>query len=73
MSKILLHICCGPCASACIERLRQQGFDVTLFFSNANIAPREEYELRRDTARRLAEITEADFVEDTDASHREWL
>jgi predicted adenine nucleotide alpha hydrolase (AANH) superfamily ATPase len=73
MAKILLHICCGPCASACIERLRHEGFDVTLFFSNANIAPRDEYELRRDTARRLAEITEADFVEDTDASHQEWL
>ena len=27
MSKILLHICCGPCASACIERLREEGFD----------------------------------------------
>ena len=73
MSKILLHICCGPCASACIERLREEGFDVTLFFSNANIAPREEYEHRCDTARRLAELTDTPFVEDADASHAEWL
>ena len=73
MSKILLHICCGPCASACIERLREEGFDVTLFFSNANIAPQEEYEHRRETAKRLAELTDTPFVEDAGASHAEWL
>ena len=44
MAKVLLHICCGPCASACVERLRGEGHDVTLFFSNANIAPRKEYD-----------------------------
>lgn len=73
MDKILLHTCCGPCASACIERLREEGFDVTLFFSNANIAPQEEYARRRDTARHLAELTGAGFVEDEEASHNEWL
>ena len=73
MSKILLHICCGPCASACIERLREEGFDVTLFFSNANIAPQEEYEHRRETAKRLAEFTDTPFIEDAGASHAEWL
>ncbi len=73
MAKILLHACCGPCASACVERLREAGRDVTLFFSNANIAPEEEYLRRRDAARHLAEIVGIPFVEDTGVSHAEWL
>ncbi len=73
MATILLHTCCGPCASACAERLRGAGCDVTLFFSNANIAPAEEYVRRREAARRLADLTGIAFVEDTGASHAEWL
>ncbi|MBR3085429.1 MAG: epoxyqueuosine reductase QueH [Kiritimatiellae bacterium] len=71
-SKILLHACCGPCASACIERLRAEGLEPVVFYSNANIAPDGEYRHRRDEARRLAGIMGAEFVEDTGASHAEW-
>lgn len=46
---------------------------MTLFFSNANIAPAEEYARRREAARRLADLTGIAFVEDTGASHAEWL
>ena len=70
---ILLHTCCGPCASACVERLRQDDLEPTLFFSNANIAPREEYERRLAAARQLAEAVGVTLVEDADASHDEWL
>lgn len=70
---ILLHTCCGPCASACVERLRQDGLEPTLFFSNANIAPREEYERRLAAARQLAEAVGVTLVEDAEASHDEWL
>ena len=41
--QLLLHTCCAPCASHCILVLRQLGHSVTLFFSNANIAPHDEY------------------------------
>ncbi|MBR0055716.1 MAG: epoxyqueuosine reductase QueH, partial [Kiritimatiellae bacterium] len=70
---ILLHTCCGPCASACAERLKGEGRRPTLFFSNANIAPEEEYARRREAARRLAEVFGLDFIEDTGASHKDWL
>lgn len=70
---LLLHVCCGPCASACVERLVEEGRKPVLFFSNANIAPREEYLRRRDAARFLAEHDGLEFVEDTAASHDEWL
>lgn len=70
---ILLHTCCGPCASACIERLRQEGREPAVFFSNANIAPDGEYEKRLDSARRLAAETGVEFIEDRGVSHDEWL
>ncbi len=56
-----------------MERLRAEGHDVVLFFSNANIAPEEEYARRRDAARRLAEIVGIPFVEDAGVSHAQWL
>ncbi len=43
---VLLHSCCGPCSTSCIERLIQD-FKVTIFFYNPNITDREEYELRK--------------------------
>ena len=52
--KLLLHVCCGPCAASCLEDLCAH-FDVTLFFYNPNIAPPEEYTRRLENARRLVE------------------
>ncbi|MBR5952691.1 MAG: epoxyqueuosine reductase QueH [Pseudobutyrivibrio sp.] len=40
--KLLLHSCCGPCSSYCIEYLSQY-FSITVFYYNPNIYPAEEY------------------------------
>ena len=45
---VLLHACCGPCATACVERLALD-YQVTVFYYNPNITDQEEYFLRRDT------------------------
>ena len=45
--KVALHACCGPCASACVPRLRADGHEVTLLFANSNIDTAEEFERRR--------------------------
>ena len=42
---VLLHSCCGPCSSYCLEYLSQY-FSVTVFYFNPNISPVEEYRLR---------------------------
>lgn len=55
MKKLLLHVCCAPCAAFVAKRLRGAGFDVTGFFFNPNIQPRREYEFRRNEVARLAE------------------
>lgn len=44
--RILLHACCGPCSTSCIEKLVKD-FSVTVFYYNPNITDREEYLLRR--------------------------
>ena len=44
--RVLLHSCCGPCSTACIERLLPD-YKVTVFFYNPNITDPEEYEKRK--------------------------
>ena len=50
---LLLHCCCAPCSSACIERL-DPFFDITLFFYNPNIEEAAEYEKRKQELIRFA-------------------
>ena len=42
---LLMHACCGPCSTYCIEYL-SQFFKITIFYYNPNIAPAEEYQHR---------------------------
>lgn len=43
--KILLHSCCAPCSTTCIERLKEY-FDLTVFYYNPNIDNKFEFDLR---------------------------
>ena len=52
--RLLLHVCCAPCSSYCLEYLRQF-FDVTVFYYNPNITEEEEYRLRAAEEQRLIE------------------
>jgi len=70
--KVLLHTCCGPCASACVPRLKAGGHEVTMFYSNSNIDTREEFERRRAAAERLAEADGVAMVSD-EYDHVAWL
>ncbi len=44
--KLLLHSCCAPCSSACLERLKPH-FEITVLYYNPNIDERAEYEKRK--------------------------
>ena len=50
--KILLHSCCAPCSSACIERLCDR-CDVTVYYYNPNIGEEAEYLKRKEEQIRL--------------------
>lgn len=53
--KVVLHICCGVCAAGAVTALVEEGHQVTGYFYNPNIYPEEEYKLRLQTAREVAE------------------
>ena len=45
--KLLMHICCAPCANMPIDALRADGIDLTGYWYNPNIHPFTEYRARR--------------------------
>ena len=47
--KILLHICCAPCAIMPVRALRKARFDVMGFFYKHNIHPYTECIRRQET------------------------
>lgn len=53
--KVLLHVCCAPCANQCIDVLQAEGNDVTAFWYNPNIHPFTEYRARRNCVREYAQ------------------
>ena len=52
--RLLLHSCCAPCSSYCMEYLRDY-FDLTVFYYNPNITLTAEYEKRVAEEKRLIE------------------
>jgi predicted adenine nucleotide alpha hydrolase (AANH) superfamily ATPase len=52
---ILVHLCCGPCASYPVPALLEQGHQVRGLFYNPNIHPFQEHERRQAGVTQLAE------------------
>ena len=50
--KLLLHVCCAPCSSYVLQYLSEI-FDITLYFYNPNITPKEENDFRAEELSRL--------------------
>ena len=72
MKKLLLHTCCAPCASGCIERLVAEEREVTLYFSNSNINAAEEFEKRLETVCKFAKAFQLEVLVD-DYDHAAWF
>ncbi len=53
--KLLLHVCCAPCSTACIERLANY-FEIVLYYYNPNITDEAEYNKRLDEVIRYASL-----------------
>lgn len=65
--RLLLHCCCAPCSSACLERLKDY-FDITVLFYNPNIE-NGEYERRKEEIKRF--ILQTGWADFSDCDHTE--
>lgn len=71
-AQVLLHSCCAPCSGAMVEEMvSRKKMDVTIFFYNPNIHPRQEYNIRKDENKRYAEQLGIPFI-DADYDVDEW-
>ncbi len=69
---VLLHACCAPCSAAIVECLLRNGIKPTVFFSNSNIFPLQEYEIRKQELIRFLSEQGVSYVEDK-YDHAQWL
>jgi predicted adenine nucleotide alpha hydrolase (AANH) superfamily ATPase len=68
MKKLLLHTCCGPCFLGTWEDLKVSDFEVTNYFYNPNIQPKEEFGKRLENLKIALEGKIGDIiVEEYDA------
>lgn len=60
---LLLHACCGPCSLEPVRLLRAEGFEPTVCWTNPNIQPESEHDLRLATLQRWArEVAHVDVI-----------
>lgn len=69
---VLLHCCCAPCSTSCLEYLKPKVKDMSLYFYNPNIDTEEEYFRRAGELKKLNEkggynypLTVADYEPQT--------
>ena len=65
-TKLLLHSCCAPCSSACLERLKDH-FQITVLYYNPNIDEEKEYEKRK--AEQIRFLKETGYADILDCDH----
>lgn len=55
--KLLLHACCGVCSASVLKRLKDH-FHITVLYYNPNIYPKEEYDIRLETLKKIINKTD---------------
>jgi len=63
-NKLLLDVCCAPCSTHSIDVLLKDNQKITLFLSNHNVHPIEEYERRKTEQLKLADKYNLEIIED---------
>ena len=70
--KLLLHICCGPCAVYPVETLIEEGIDFTGMYYNPNIHPHDEFVRRKENLEILAAKKSFEVIYSDDFKQRQW-
>lgn len=72
MRTILLHACCAPCSAAVVEWMLANDITPILYYFNPNIAPLEEYLIRKTECSRFADSLGLEII-DGGYDHLMWL
>ena len=59
--KLLMHSCCAPCSTACIERVKDF-FDLAIYYYNPNMDTEAEFALRANEQKRLCDSLQVEFI-----------
>ena len=68
---VLLHACCAPCSAAIVECMLRNGIRPTVYFSNSNIYPQQEFDIRKHELIRFLQQQDVPYVED-EYDHADW-
>lgn len=71
-NKLLLHACCAPCAEWPLPLLRQEGYEVTLYYYNPNIHPVFEWQRRLDTLIEFGKKKGVEVISDRGYEEQKW-
>lgn len=69
--KLILHVCCGGCASWVVKLLRKD-FKLILYYYNPSIYPKSEYDIRLHDAKKLARKYWGISLIEGDYGHTKW-
>jgi len=62
MTDLLLHACCGPCATGVVPAWRERGVEPVGWFENPNVQPAAELERRLRSMLRYARAAELELI-----------
>jgi epoxyqueuosine reductase len=73
MTDLLLHACCGPCATVSVPAWRERGVEPVAWFENPNIQPEAELRRRRESMLRYSRASGLELILREDAGEApEW-
>ena len=70
--RLLLHICCAPCATYLSVNRLVSRYDLTWYYYNSNLCDREEYDKRLAAIYEMAKKFEIKLIVEP-YNHKEWL
>ncbi|WP_457678890.1 epoxyqueuosine reductase QueH [Thermovibrio sp.] len=71
--RVLLHICCGPCACYPIKVLQSKGYEVVGLWYNPNIHPCTEFVKRMETVKELSSLLKLKVIYFKDYEPEKWF
>jgi epoxyqueuosine reductase len=71
-NRLLMHICCAPCAGGVLLRLGDEGFHISGLWYNPNIHPITEWNLRRKSVADMSGLMDMPMFWTDDFLQAEW-